>query len=242
MFNKSHAMALIPVRLYLQTPAVTRVYVTACVLTTAAVQLGLITPLQLAFNPQLVFREWQVYRNTEQPGGSASIWTDPPLRPPLSLSLIFQIWRLITNFLFFGSLSFGFLINIIFLFRYCRLLEEGCFRRRTADFVFLFLFGGVLMTVMGVFTDQVFLGQSFPSMLVYVWSRRNPLLKIHFLGFLSFHARFLPWGLVAFSLMLGNSIVVDVLGIMVGQTYFYLEDVLPNQPGGWKLLRTPHIL
>ncbi|XP_056447721.1 derlin-2-like isoform X3 [Gadus chalcogrammus] len=211
MFNKSHAMALIPVRLYLQTPAVTRVYVTACVLTTAAVQLGLITPLQLAFNPQLVFREW-------------------------------QIWRLITNFLFFGSLSFGFLINIIFLFRYCRLLEEGCFRRRTADFVFLFLFGGVLMTVMGVFTDQVFLGQSFPSMLVYVWSRRNPLLKIHFLGFLSFHARFLPWGLVAFSLMLGNSIVVDVLGIMVGQTYFYLEDVLPNQPGGWKLLRTPHIL
>ncbi|CAL8293946.1 unnamed protein product [Gadus morhua 'NCC'] len=211
MFNKSHAMALSPVRLYLQTPAVTRVYVTACVLTTAAVQLGLITPLQLAFNPQLVFREW-------------------------------QIWRLITNFLFFGSLSFGFLINIIFLFRYCRLLEEGCFRRRTADFVFLFLFGGVLMTVMGVFTDQVFLGQSFPSMLVYVWSRRNPLLKIHFLGFLSFHARFLPWGLVAFSLMLGNSIVVDVLGIMVGQTYFYLEDVLPNQPGGWKLLRTPHIL
>ncbi|CAL8253304.1 unnamed protein product [Boreogadus saida] len=204
-------MALSPVRLYLQTPAVTRVYVTACVLTTAAVQLGLITPLQLAFNPQLVFREW-------------------------------QIWRLITNFLFFGSLSFGFLINIIFLFRYCRLLEEGCFRRRTADFVFLFLFGGVLMTVMGVFTDQVFLGQSFPSMLVYVWSRRNPLLKIHFLGFLSFHARFLPWGLVAFSLMLGNSIVVDVLGIMVGQTYFYLEDVLPNQPGGWKLLRTPHIL
>ncbi|XP_059921739.1 derlin-2-like isoform X2 [Gadus macrocephalus] len=211
MFNKSHAMALSPVRLYLQTPAVTRVYVTACVLTTAAVQLGLITPLQLAFNPQLVFREW-------------------------------QIWRLITNFLFFGSLSFGFLINIIFLFRYCRLLEEGCFSRRTADFVFLFLFGGVLMTVMGVFTDQVFLGQSFPSMLVYVWSRRNPLLKIHFLGFLSFHARFLPWGLVAFSLMLGNSIVVDVLGIMVGQTYFYLEDVLPNQPGGWKLLRTPHIL
>ena len=30
-------MALSPVRLYLQTPAVTRVYVTACVLTTAAV-------------------------------------------------------------------------------------------------------------------------------------------------------------------------------------------------------------
>lgn len=32
-------------------------------------------------------------------------------------------------------------------FRYCRMLEEGSFRGRTADFVFMFLFGGVLMTV-----------------------------------------------------------------------------------------------
>lgn len=32
-------------------------------------------------------------------------------------------------------------------YRYCRMLEEGCFRGRTADFVVMFLFGGVLMTV-----------------------------------------------------------------------------------------------
>ncbi|KAF5923066.1 hypothetical protein HPG69_016532, partial [Diceros bicornis minor] len=33
------------------------------------------------------------------------------------------------------------------LFRYCRMLEEEFFRGRKADFVFMFLFGGVLMTV-----------------------------------------------------------------------------------------------
>ena len=32
-------------------------------------------------------------------------------------------------------------------YRYCRMLEEGSFRGRTADFVFMFIFGGVLMTV-----------------------------------------------------------------------------------------------
>lgn len=32
-------------------------------------------------------------------------------------------------------------------YRYCRMLEEGCFRGRTADFVFMFLFGGIVMTV-----------------------------------------------------------------------------------------------
>lgn len=36
---------------------------------------------------------------------------------------------------------------LAFRYRYCRMLEEGSFRGRTADFVFMFLFGGLLMTV-----------------------------------------------------------------------------------------------
>uniref|UniRef100_A0A3B3ZHB7 Derlin n=1 Tax=Periophthalmus magnuspinnatus TaxID=409849 RepID=A0A3B3ZHB7_9GOBI len=109
---------------YLQIPVVTRAYTTACVLTTAAVQLEIITPFQLYFNPDLILRNYQV-------------------------------WRLITNFLFFGPVGFNFLFNMIFLYRYCRMLEEGSFRGRTADFVFMFLFGGLLMTVS--FSIQVLL-------------------------------------------------------------------------------------
>ncbi|XP_054075515.1 derlin-3-like isoform X5 [Rissa tridactyla] len=155
---------------YLGMPAVTRTYTTACVITTAAVQLEFITPFQLYFNPDLIFRK-------------------------------FQIWRLITNFLFFGPLGFSFFFNMIFLYRYCRMLEEGSFRGRTADFVFMFLFGGFLMT-----------------------------------------APFLPWVLMGFSLLLGNSIIIDLLGIGVGHIYYFLEDVFPNQPGGKKLLLTPGFL
>uniref|UniRef100_A0A8C3RZZ2 Derlin 2 n=1 Tax=Chelydra serpentina TaxID=8475 RepID=A0A8C3RZZ2_CHESE len=44
---------------YLQVPPVTRAYTTACVLTTAAVQLELITPFQLYFNPELIFKHFQ---------------------------------------------------------------------------------------------------------------------------------------------------------------------------------------
>ena len=36
---------------------------------------------------------------------------------------------------------------MIFTYRYCRMLEEGSFRGRTADFFFMFLCGGALMTV-----------------------------------------------------------------------------------------------
>ncbi|XP_010874547.1 derlin-3 [Esox lucius] len=196
---------------YFQIPSVTRAYTTACVLTTAAVQLEVITPFQLYFNPDLIIRRY-------------------------------QIWRLITNFLFFGSLGFSFLFNIIFLYRYCRMLEEGSFRGRTADFVFMFLFGGVLMTLFGLFANLFFLGQAFTIMLVYVWSRRNPYIRMNFFGLLNFQAPFLPWVLMGFSLLLGNSIVVDLLGIGVGHIYYFLEDVFPNQPGGRKLLITPELL
>ncbi|XP_042618383.1 derlin-2-like [Cyprinus carpio] len=195
---------------YMQIPAVTRAYTTACVLTTAAVQLELITPFQLYFNPDLILKKY-------------------------------QIWRLITNFLFFGPLGFSFLFNMIFLYRYCRMLEEGSFRGRTADFVYMFLFGGVLMTLFGLFANLFFLGQAFTIMLVYIWSRRNPYVRMNFFGLLNFQAPFLPWVLMGFSLLLGNSIVIDLLGIGVGHIYYFLEDVFPNQPGGRKLLTTPGI-
>lgn len=58
-----------------------------------------------------------------------------------------QIYRLLTTFLFFGPFGFSFFFNMVFTYRYCRMLEEGSFRDRTADFVMMFLFGGVCMIV-----------------------------------------------------------------------------------------------
>ncbi|GAB5580391.1 derlin-2 isoform X3 [Prionailurus iriomotensis] len=140
---------------YLQIPPVSRAYTTACVLTTAAVQLELITPFQLYFNPELIFKHFQLF---------------------------------------------------------------------------------------GLFVSLVFLGQAFTIMLVYVWSRRNPYVRMNFFGLLNFQAPFLPWVLMGFSLLLGNSVIVDLLGIAVGHIYFFLEDVFPNQPGGIRILKTPSIL
>lgn len=78
----------------------------ACVLTAAAVQLELITRFQLYFDPELIFKH-------------------------------FQIWILITNFLFLGPVGFHFLFNLIFLYRYCRMLEDGSFWGRTGDCIYV---------------------------------------------------------------------------------------------------------
>ncbi|XP_060552747.1 derlin-2-like [Ruditapes philippinarum] len=196
---------------YMQMPPMTRTYTTACVLTTLAVQLDVITPFQIYFNPDLIFKNYQV-------------------------------WRLFTNFMYFGPIGFNFLFNLIFTYRYCRMLEEGSFRGKTADFFFMFIFGGSLMIIVALFVNLVFLGSAFTIMLVYVWSRRNPYVRMNFFGLMNFQAPYLPWVLLGFSLLLGNSVIVDLMGIAVGHIYFFLEDIFPQQPGGFKILRTPGFL
>lgn len=59
-------------------------------------------------------------------------------------------------------------------------------------------------------------------MLVYVWSRRNPYVRMNFFGLLNFQAPFLPWVLMGFSLLLGNSIIVDLLGKSLITAFYYV--------------------
>jgi len=167
-----------------------------------------------------------------------------------NFNLIFvqgQVWRLITTFLFFGLFSIDFLFHMYFLVRYCRLLEEGDFRGRTAHFAMMMLFGIVLMTMVAPFVSVHFLGSSLTFMMVYVWGRRNEDVRMSFLGVFSFTAPYLPWVMLMFSVLLGNPVTIDVIGIIVGHLYYFCEYVYPiiAQIRDWKvkrLLEPPQIL
>lgn len=152
-----------------------------------------------------------------------------------------QLWRIFTNFFFFGHMGLDFLFHMFFLARYCRLLEEGSFRGRTADFLYMLVFGGTLLTCIAPFVNIQFLGSSLTFMMVYVWGRRNQYVNMSFLGLFNFTAPWLPWVLLLFSVMLGSSPVVDLLGMGVGHTYYFLTDVYP-QLSGRRLLTTPPLL
>ena len=78
------------------------------------------------------------------------------------------------HFFFFGAISLDFFFHMFFLVRYCRMLEEGSFRGRPADFLLMLLFGGALMCAVAPFINiPPFLGSSLAFMMVYVWARRN---------------------------------------------------------------------
>ncbi|KAA8499609.1 Derlin-2 [Porphyridium purpureum] len=192
-------------------PPITRTYVGLSVLTTVACALDLVSPLKLYLNWSAVFRRMQV-------------------------------WRVFTNFFFFGSFGLDFVFHMYFLYRYSKLLEFNSFRGRTADFLYMLMFGSIMLLLFSPITPSiVFLGPSLSFMMVYVWGRRNELEHLSFLGLFRFRAPYLPWVLLVFSIVLGSSPVIDLLGIFAGHIYFYLVDVYP-QISGVHLLKTPRIL
>ena len=67
--------------------------------------------------------------------------------------------------------------------------------------------------------------------------------RMNFLGLFTFTAPYLPWVLLAFSFVLGNNGVVDVVGIGVGHLYYFLEDVYPLMlPSRKRVLATPRLI
>jgi Derlin-2/3 len=207
---------------YSEIPIISRCYLTSAFAITTACFLDLISPLTLYYNYDLIMTKG-------------------------------QYWRLISSFLFFGTFSLDFVFHMYFVLRYCRLLEEGSFRGRSADFLFLIIYGMVFMlivtTLFDTFARIKFLGHPLTFMMVYLWSRdpENAHIQLSFLGVLQFTAPYLPWVLLSFSLLIGNPVEMDLLGIFAGHIYYFLDYIYPQiaHMRNWnfkKLVFTPPFL
>ena len=81
-------------------------------------------------------------------------------------------------------------------------------------------------------------GQAFTIMLVYVWARRNPFVRMNFFGLVTFQAPYLPWVLLGFSLLIGNSVSVDLVRFLT-RYWFGAILFLPVNTGLVTGLATP---
>lgn len=86
-------------------------------------------------------------------------------------------------------------------------------------------------------------------MMVYIWGRspENSQTRMNLLGLFVFRAPYLAWVLLLFSVVLGNPVETDLLGIIPGHIYYFLEFVYPKVADirGWRVrkpLQTPAIL
>ncbi|KAK7842898.1 derlin-1 [Quercus suber] len=152
----------------------------------------------------------------------------------------FQVWRLITNFFFLGNFSINFGIRLLMIARYGVQLEKVPFDRRTADFLWMMIFGSFSLLVLSAIPIfwSPFLGISLVFMLLYVWSREFPNAQINIYGLVTFKAFYLPWTMLAMDVIFGSPLMPDLLGIIAGHLYYFLT-VLHPLAGGKNILETP---
>eukprot|EP00030_Apusomonadida_sp_AF-17_P002515 a339990_138.p1 GENE.a339990_138~~a339990_138.p1 ORF type:complete len:222 (+),score=64.16 a339990_138:35-667(+) len=152
-----------------------------------------------------------------------------------------EVWRLVTSFLYFGLFDLEFIFHMYFLVHYSKTLEESEFAGRTSGMFWMLILGAASMLCMGPFVGLPFLGSSLSFMVVYVWARKARNQPLNFFGILDFNAPYLPWVLLGFAGVMGQSLWPDLLGIVVGHLFYFFDDVYP-QTSGLHLVATPRFV
>ena len=113
-----------------------------------------------------------------------------------------------------------------------------------ADVLWMFVFGCTMLLGLGWLFSLRFHALPLFMMVIYVWSRRHPEEQTSFYMF-TFKAAYLPWVMLASAFVMGDDITRDLLGIVTGHVYYFLQEVLPHTESPFKgvhLLRTPDAL
>jgi len=137
-----------------------------------------------------------------------------------------ELWRLLTNYCFFGTFGLPFVFSMFFLVRYGRELEVKRFGGRSADFLWcLALCGAGMLVVAYLLGNQPFLASSMLSAIVYLWAREHAEQTLSIFGLFNVQAFYFPWVLCAIRVLMGGSAVPDLIGIFAGHVYYFVEDV-----------------
>ena len=156
----------------------------------------------------------------------------------------FEIWRLVTPFLFWGGFSFPFVINMFVLVQYSRNYEIAPYDTggggSTADYAWMLILGGALLLVMATFLQVMAPSQGLTYLVMYVWSRRNPTTPVSLYGF-QLQAVYLPWALLAFNLVIGNDLTAPLMGVASGHCFYFCVDAFPLNYG-YDIITTPRFI
>lgn len=77
---------------------------------------------------------------------------------------------------------------------------------------------------------------------LYVWCQFNRDQIVSFWFGMQFKALYLPWVLVAFNMILRGGGLNELIGILVGHTYYFLAYQYSQDFGGSVIIKTPQFL
>jgi len=144
----------------------------------------------------------------------------------------FQLWRLLTPFLFVGGFSFPTAISLLLLYQYSSQYEKSSVYNTgagggTADYATMLLLGivGVLLSIPFVEMNP-FYSKNLIYYVLYVWSKRNPNSQASVWG-LQVGAAMLPFAVLGLNLIMGNPWTDIAQGMAMGHVYYFLVEVVP---------------
>lgn len=135
----------------------------------------------------------------------------------------FELWRLLTGFMYLGSFGLNYLLTLHFLWTYMGDLEKLSAAKPEDFFVLLGFGGGILMlfyVVLGI--SPRYLGHNIATYLVYLWSRAHEGTSINMMDLFVVQAEMIPWFFCLQALVMdGEFPTADVIGIVVGHLYYF---------------------
>ena len=205
---------------YFRIPPITRYYLT-CVFITATIA-TYIKPLQMLI--YYIFLDYQLVLNN------------------------FQIWRLFTNILFVGGFSTSFLFFLIMIYmRFKEVEQKSIVLRVYAKFIMMLFYLLLFLNIINICSYKIFdikpgftLAQQLLLAFIYIDSKREPQKTIN-LYFLPIKNALYPYALIVFNIVSGAGIYDNIIGIIAGNIYYFLVDVLPVQKN-INILKTPKFL
>jgi Derlin-2/3 len=205
---------------YFRIPPITRYYLT-CVFITATIA-TYIKPLQMLI--YYIFLDYQLVLNN------------------------FQIWRLFTNILFVGGFSTSFLFFLIMIYMRFKEVEQNSIVLRVyAKFIMMLFYLLLFLNIINICSYKIFdikpgftLAQQLLLAFIYIDSKREPQKTIN-LYFLPIKNALYPYALIVFNIVSGAGIYDNIIGIIAGNIYYFLVDVLPVQKN-INILKTPKFL
>ena len=160
----------------------------------------------------------------------------------------FQIWRLFTNIFFIGGFSTSFLFFVVMVYLNFKAAEQNAIILRAyAQFIMMIVYLLIFINIINILAVKIFafkigftLAQQLFLSFIYIDSKRQPQ-KIVTLYFFRMKNAFFPYALIVLNIVSGGGIYDNIIGIIAGNIYYVLKDVLPVSKN-LNILKTPKFL
>lgn len=155
-----------------------------------------------------------------------------------------QIWRIFLNIFFVGKFSLNWVFFMSLFAQFSSSLEKNLIFNSPGAYLYFITIQSVLLAFISLIffwpRGYPFLSNSLLFSMIYYWSRRESWTQVS-IYFFTVKGYQLPFALIFLHLIMGQSLWVDLMGLLSGHLYFFFREILPREGGPDLLQKTPQV-